>query len=106
MLAIEGFWSLEGVDLLPGCKLKDGIDVMRRILRSHKPVVRFSASRALQKARIVYNVGWITPEDHRLMGSSMLYMEEFKHRDDEPEAEHVPQIIKSQSFAFTAFNLR
>ena len=71
----------------------------------------------------MHNVEWITPEDHRLMGSSKLYMEEFNHRvshlisaylfttislslvyfcnmqDDEPEAEHVPQIIKSQSFA-------
>ncbi|XP_042039351.1 coatomer subunit gamma-like isoform X2 [Salvia splendens] len=103
MLAIEGFRSLGGVDvgvyIMPGFQLKDSIDVMRRMLRSHKPVVRFSAYRALQKARIVHNVECITPEDHRLMGSSKLYMEEFNHRDDEPEAEHVSQIIKSQSFA-------
>ncbi|KAL1568263.1 hypothetical protein AAHA92_03654 [Salvia divinorum] len=49
MVAIEGFRSLEKVVGISITELNAAIDVMRRILRSHKPVLRFSAFRALQK---------------------------------------------------------
>ncbi|KAL1568207.1 hypothetical protein AAHA92_03605 [Salvia divinorum] len=103
MVAIEGFRSLEGAVGIGSIQLKDDIDVMRRILRSRKPVLRFSAFRALQKVGIVHNVVWTTPKDHTLIGLDVnlrkLYMEEVKHRDNEAEAEQISQVIKSQSFA-------
>ena len=51
MVAIEGFRSLERVvGIRFSTKLKDAIDVMRRILCvSHMPVLRFSAFRALHR---------------------------------------------------------
>ncbi|KAL1568264.1 coatomer subunit gamma-like isoform X1 [Salvia divinorum] len=96
MVAIEGFRSLEGVAGMGSIQLKADIDVMRLILRSHKPLLRFSAFRALQKVGIAHKVVLTTPEDHILIGLDVNSL--CKMQDDEAEAEQISQVIKSQSF--------
>ncbi|XP_047944922.1 uncharacterized protein LOC125191410 [Salvia hispanica] len=94
MVAIEGFWTLEGVVGISRCTIvEDHMDVMRPNLRSHQRVVRFSAHRALQKVGIVHNL------DLDVIFYN-LCLEKFNHRYlDEPEAEQVPQVIKTELFA-------
>ncbi|XP_042037791.1 uncharacterized protein LOC121783707 isoform X2 [Salvia splendens] len=100
MVAIEGFRSLARVVGIGIPELKAAIDVMRGILRvSHRPVLRFSAFRALQKVGMAHNVVWTTPEDHIAIGLDVNVYNLYNHRDNEPEAEQVSQVIKSQSFA-------
>ena len=54
MVAIEGFRALERVVGISMTELNLAIVVMRRILRSRKPVLRFSAFKALQKVIAIF----------------------------------------------------
>ncbi|KAG6384848.1 hypothetical protein SASPL_153667 [Salvia splendens] len=109
MVAIEGFRSLARVAsiCIPGLndvtpltltELKAAIDVMRILCVSHRPVVRFSAFRALQKVGVVHNEVWTTPEDHIAIGLDVNVYNLYNHRDNEPEAEQESQVIKSPSY--------
>ncbi|KAL1568287.1 hypothetical protein AAHA92_03672 [Salvia divinorum] len=100
MVAIEGFRSLERVVGISITELDAAIDVMRRILRvSHRPVLRFSAFRALDKVGMVHEVVRAAPEDHIAIGLDVNVYKLYMEQDNEPEAELVSQVIKSQSFA-------
>ncbi|KAG6386653.1 hypothetical protein SASPL_151822 [Salvia splendens] len=85
----------DGVVGICSTDLKDAMDVMRRILRvSHKPGLRFSSFRALQKVGMVHNVVWTTPEDRIAIGLDVNVYKLYNHRDNEPEAEQVSQLME------------